>query len=44
MERLSKKNLSNKQLAALPYLVSHRSLSQAARLADVGRTPIYQVS
>ncbi len=36
------KNLTNKQLVALPYLVSYESLSEAARLANVGRTTLYR--
>ncbi len=35
-------SLSDKQLAALPYLVSPKSLSEAARLANVGRTTLYR--
>ncbi len=34
--------LSDKQLTALPYLVSTKSLSEAARLANVGRTTLYR--
>ncbi len=34
------KTLTNKQLAALPYLVSRRSLSEAARLAKSGASPL----
>ncbi len=36
------KDLSEKQLAALSYLVSHESLSEAARLANVGRTTLHR--
>ncbi len=41
-EAAEQKNQTNKQLAALPYFVSFRSLSEAARLANVGRTTIYR--
>ena len=34
--------LSDRQLAALPYLVASPSLSQGARLADIGRTTLYR--
>ncbi len=34
--------LSDKQLTALPYFFSFRSLSEAARLANVERTTIYR--
>ena len=35
-------SLSTRQRDALPYLVASGSLSEAARLADVGRTTLYR--
>ena len=34
--------LTNKQLDALPYLISSPNLSEGARLADIGRTTLYR--
>ena len=39
---LSEKELSEKQLIAIPHLVSSKSISQAAEFAGVGRTTIYR--
>ena len=38
----SKKKLSNKQLRAIPQLVSSKSVSEAAELAGVGRQTIHR--
>ena len=38
----SKKTLSNKQLRAIPQLVSSKSVSEAAELAGVGRQTIHR--
>ena len=35
-------HLTDRQLAVLPYLIASPSLSEAARLADVGRTTLYR--
>ena len=35
-------SLSERQLAALPYLVASPSISEGAGLADVGRTTLYR--
>ena len=35
-------HLTDNQLAALPYLVASPSLSEAAKLAEVGRTTLYR--
>ena len=35
-------DLTNRQLAALPYLTASVSLSEGARLADIGRTTLYR--
>ena len=35
-------SLTDKQLQALPYLVAAPSLSEAAKLAEVGRTTLYR--
>ena len=39
---LSENELSEKQLIAIPHLVSSKSISEAAELAGVGRTTIYR--
>ena len=35
-------DLTDTQLAALPYLVASPTLAQGARLADIGRTTLYR--
>ena len=41
-ETTEETSLTEKQLAALPYLLAAPSLSEGARLADVGRTTLYR--
>ena len=42
MEQKNQMTLSPRQIAALPYIIAAPTLSEGARLAEIGRTTLYR--